>query len=445
MTRATTLLLALLSVLAGCHEGEVQPQWLVWVGTDAPLPGFGDRLRIDVIEADGTLGPSNTRIFEPQVGAGQPISFGVSPTPAGTRYVRARLYRAENTSADGEPEDPIIDVLAELPPLAETPISVNVVLGMDCFGRRASLDELTSCNPATGEHEAWQYPMGDETSLPVPGSFGGGDRPCKAPTPTGMICVPGGVFLMGSRSFVPFGADFDPVPEQLVRVPAYFIDASELDVGRARELVRGGAPAPGVATADEPRCSYSETGEHDSFSVNCVDRDTAAELCDALGKRLPTEAEWEFAAVDRTTDAAYPWPVAAEATTEAVCADAIVARADLGDINGSRQCILDLGVEAGPVAGGSEKDLSPLGVHNLGGNMSEWVSDDFASYSDPVCWGDEVSLRDDPRCVADPTVGVARGGSWKSLAYNSHGFFRRPAASDLEWSFIGVRCAQDAE
>ena len=430
--------------LTACEEGEARPQWLVWVGTDAPLPGFGDRIRIDVLDPDGSLCPSCSRTFEARAGAVEPLSFGVQPGTTDGRYLRARLSRAENTNADGDPEDPLIDVLAELPPLGETPISVSVVLGMGCFGRPASLASVTSCNPTTGRDEAWRYPEGDASSLPAQGSWGGGDRPCKKPTPPGMVCVPGGVFLMGSRSFVPFGPDFDPVPEQLVSVPAYFLDAAELDVGTARQRVEAGAKAPDTAASGDARCSYGEAADNDPLSVNCVDRETAALLCEVVGRRLPTEAEWEFAAIDRSTDASYPWVPSDEMTTKEICHVAIVARADVGDNEGSRQCILDIGAEAGPTAG-SEADTSPLGIRDLGGNMSEWVSDDFARYSDPACWGTDVALRDDPLCIADETLGVVRGGSWNGFAYNSHGFFRRSAPSDSGWSFVGVRCAQDAE
>lgn len=440
---------ALAALGAACDDGgSARPQWLVSVGTDAPLPGFGDRVRIDVLDESGAVCPTCTRVFDAKrLAAVMPLAFGVPPLPdGGRRFVRARLFRVENTTATGDPEDPLIDVLGELPALSDDVLEVNVLLGMSCFGHPADPSTLSSCDPATGDDVArLMLEPGTPSALPKPGSWGGGDVPCTGDAPPGMQCVPGGVFLLGSRNFVSYGPDFDPVPEQLVRVPPFFLDVDELDVATTRGLVAQGATAPRTSVFDS-RCSYADApGENDAESVNCLDRSAAAELCKLQGKRLPSEAEWEFAAVDRGRDASYPWAPTGDVSTDALCQTAIVARGDTDILEASRLCILETGVSAGPVAGGSPSDITSLGIRNLAGNMSEWVADDFTHYSESACWGEDIALHDAKPCTGFPGDGVVRGGSWVNLVDNAHGYFRRRSAVGLELSFVGVRCAQDAE
>ena len=447
MKRALAGILLALGLLApACDDaGVTRPQWLVSIGTDASLPGFGDRVRVDLLDDDGGLCPTCSRVLDAETITARPLSFGVQPLAnGGRRFVRARLYRAENTTATGEPEDPLIDVLGELPALADGVLEVNVLLGMSCFGKPADALALSSCDPATGEETAaLRFEAGPPTALPVPGSWGGGDEPCNGEAPPGMVCVPGGVFLMGSRTFVPYGPDFDPVPEQLVRVAPFFMDIAELDVATTRGLVERGARAPQGLDYDS-RCTYREVpGENDDSSINCLDRGKARELCEGLGKRLPSEAEWEFAAVDRAHEAEYPWAPTGDVSVGTLCRTAILARGDTDILDASRHCILEEGLPAGPVDGGSPSDITPLGILNLAGNMAEWVDDEFTLYSDDRCWGEQIELHDAKACGGFPGDGIIRGGSWVNLIDNAHGFFRRRTSVDLEQSFVGVRCAQD--
>ena len=438
-----------LLVLLGCEESrEARPQWLVHVGTDAPIPGLGDRLRIDVLDKKGVACPTCSRVFDTSDDETLPLGFGVEPLPdGGPRFVRARLYRAENTDELGEPSAPLLDLLAELPPLSDTVLEVRALLGMSCFGKPADVASLSSCDPTTGlAGSRVVLPPGDGSTLPPTGSFAGGERGCDAPPPEGMVCIPGGVFLMGSRSFVPSGPDFDPLPEQLVKLSPFYLDVGELDVKTARALVAEGVKAPRVASPAEPGCTYTlDPGDNELQSVNCVDRETASLLCTSQGKRLPKEAEWEFAAVGRTGHTPYPWKSAGETTTATICRTAIVARGDPDEPESSRLCVLEIDAEMGPVPGGSPLDITALGVQNLGGNMAEWVADDFAPYEDESCWGSDLSLRENPFCEADDSLGTVRGGSWQSFTDNTHGFFRRSGVTYAYSGSVGVRCAGDVE
>jgi formylglycine-generating enzyme required for sulfatase activity len=100
---------------------------------------------------------------------------------------------------------------------------------------------------------------------------------------------------------------------------------------------------------------------------------------------------------------------------------------------------------SGPLAGGSADDINALGLRNMGGNLSEWVADDFAAYGDPTCWGPDVSLHDNPQCQGSSALGVLRGGSWISIPYESHTYFRASAPPNQEAESVGIRCAKDAQ
>jgi formylglycine-generating enzyme len=430
----------------GCARvGDPLPQWVVHVGTDAPLPGFGDRVRIDLVDAQGQVCPACTRVFDLRQGQALPLSFGVVPTGAPGPRLRVRLFRAEATAATGEPIDPIIDAFGALPALGDAPLDVRVVLGMDCFGKPASIDTQTSCDPATGQDvPGFTFPAGGAEGLPSAGSWGLGDEPCPSEAPPDMVCVPGGVFLLGSRTFAPYGPDFDPVPEQLVHLSPYFMDRDELTVAAFRPLVGPHVPEPLAHSEAQPFCAYTPaSGASEAASVNCLDRATAEAACTAEGKRLPTEAEWEFAAGGRTIESPYPWPLQ-NPTNVQLCAQAVLARGELLDDTASRVCILiEPDLPVGPQIGGSPSDVSADGLRNLGGNLSEWAADDFARYSDAPCWGPDLALRDNPQCTTGGDVGVIRGGNWTTIPYDSHVYFRQGAGRGLQAPFIGVRCARN--
>jgi formylglycine-generating enzyme required for sulfatase activity len=137
-------------------------------------------------------------------------------------------------------------------------------------------------------------------------------------------------------------------------------------------------------------------------------RDEAAAYCTKEGGRLPTEDEWMVAAAGLGGHR-YPW-----GETGAVCR-----RAAFGLARGP--CSSE---GTGPDTVGSHPDGdSAHGVHDLAGNVAEWVA---------------------PRGMPGE-VGVAKGGSWRSeLAAELRVWARLeldPAAHDDR---VGVRCAYDA-
>jgi formylglycine-generating enzyme required for sulfatase activity len=133
--------------------------------------------------------------------------------------------------------------------------------------------------------------------------------------PTGMVPIPGGKFFIGSDD-----ADAMPFekPSHKVTLHPYCMDKTEVTVAAYRACSDGGgckrAPLENswaeITSAEhkayDPLCNARDASARGQHPINCVDWEQAENFCREQDKRLPTEAEWEFAA--RGPDGRrYPW------------------------------------------------------------------------------------------------------------------------------------------
>ena len=229
--------------------------------------------------------------------------------------------------------------------------------------------------------------------------------PPQGTCPEGMVRLPGGTFMMGS----PPGEGYDDErPEHPETVRTFCLDRTEVTVAAYRACAAAGACTDPDAG---PRCNWSAAGR-DDHPINCVDWSQARAYCAFLGKRLPAEREWEYAARG-PEGRVYPW--GNTPPSDQLCWDG--EGSDLGK-----------GKRLGTCAVGSHgAGATPLGLHDLAGNVWEWTEDDYCPYLGRGC---------------AEGARVNRGGAWSygyasdMRAANRH---RYPASSRSYG--VGLRCA----
>jgi formylglycine-generating enzyme required for sulfatase activity len=445
--RAASLLLV--SLAASCvADAPPRAQWLVRVSTDAPVPQLGDSVLVELLTEDGSAAcGACSRSFGFRSPNDWPLSFGITDPGDGHFRLRVRLFRGDHATGGGLPLAGLpLDVIGALPATTGGIRRVKVELLTACAGVPADVATGLTCDPAGGPAKAHSLADDDGHATLEPGSSPlAQTTPCKGPAPEGMVCVPGGLFVLG-RAFG--GIDVEPKasasPERLVRLPAFALDATEMTVAQMRALVRAGRVAAPTARGEAgPSCTFTETeGPLDRHPVNCVTYNLGESACAALGKRFPTEAEWEFAAGNRTDETTYPW-----GEDEDYCHLAIVGRGRALEQE-TTTCLEVLAREGAAVAEGTAfadegADVTLLGIRHLGGNVSEWVSDYAHGYEDTGCLGPARVLVA-PSCTVAPSqqpLLAKRGGSWASHGNSAQSTARYPA--DRGDPMTGFRCAMD--
>lgn len=228
-----------------------------------------------------------------------------------------------------------------------------------------------------------------------------------------MVYVPSGEFTTGYNS----GAASEQ-PAHPVFLNGFWIDKYEVPVKLYRACMGQGCPAtpPGPNWKDNYFNDFQNTN-NPVINVTWVE---ASAYCAAVGKRLPTEVEWEKAA--RGNDARlYPWGN----DWRFECA-----QYGWSPTKGHYQTYAD-------VDGYSNLNCpSPYGLTNMAGNVWEWVVDWYdANYY-------KNQLRDNPKGPSSGVFRIIRGGSVLELPPDLRTTIRFPLTPDTRKDNVGFRCAQ---
>jgi formylglycine-generating enzyme required for sulfatase activity len=244
-----------------------------------------------------------------------------------------------------------------------------------------------------------------------------------------MVKVPAGEFLMGSAE-EDSDAVSDEKPQHRVYLDEYWIDRMEVTNEQYAQCVAaGGCQAPRESSS-YMRSSYYGTAQYANYPVIDVTWEDARRYCAWVGKRLPSEAEWEKAA--RGTDGRrYPWGNQGTAGNLVNFCD-VNCPFDWKDSN------VDDGYGDTSPVGSYPVGASPYGALDMAGNVWEWVAD----------WYDEGYYGGPPaRNPPGPASGqsrVLRGGSWVYALRGVRVADRNDLTPGDWYFFIGFRCARSS-
>lgn len=273
--------------------------------------------------------------------------------------------------------------------------------------------------------------------------------------PEGSVLVPGGEFYMGTDH--PPDALANEMPAHPVMLSPYCMDGLEVttvqyfacvDMGKCLRADSINRIKPELDVnqkqAYDPVCNMNDMAKRAKHPINCVDFDQATKYCAVHTGRLPTEAEWEFAA--RGPDGrAYPWGDEAPNNDKAnACGSECVAWAKEhkveADFPGQMYATNDGFATTAPV-GSFPAGKSRYGIEDVVGNVWEWTSDFYALYSK-----DSHTTLSDPKGPIAGDARVIRGGAWNSTYPEwARPTFRFKAPPDERTHGIGFRCVYSSK
>ncbi len=265
------------------------------------------------------------------------------------------------------------------------------------------------------------------------------DKPAPTPPETAvtMVRIPGGSFMMGALDSDPKARPCER-PRHQVTVSEFWLDEHEVTVEAYAAAVAAGAVEPPVNRLHKPWHAEIITWEGEDTQrhpINGVSWRQADAYCRWLGKRLPTEAELEYALRAGQPDALYPWgdaPAPTPGFGNHACSECPPRYAEGHPIEGC---------DDGFILTAPVKSFEPnaWGLYDISGNVWEWASD----------WYGERWFR--PAPVVDPKGPLGGDRDHKILKGGGHHCVleelriseRHHKSIDDGAIFSGLRCASD--
>lgn len=338
-------------------------------------------------------------------------------------------------------------------PVDGTPIPTNTTIPTDAFTNTPAVTSTSSSTPQPSlTYTPFPTATGTPTAEPTIEVI---DTIVSERDGMTLVYVPEGEFMMGADARIGFEACkkllapyvdnyvcskvvySDEEPVHAVWLDEYWVDQTEVTnamyaafLNQVGNKVEWGDPWYG---ASNPEARIQEKDGvwvveegYEDHPVTLVTWHGAHSYCERVGRRLPTEAEWEKAARG-TDERIYPWGDEFNGEMLNFC---------------DRDCEFlansnyDDGYETTAPVGSYPQGASPYGALDMAGNVREWVFDRYArryyersEYRNPD--GPDESLGD---------IRVWRGGSWSDTGDDTRITGRHSDVPTHEWIDIGFRC-----
>lgn len=294
---------------------------------------------------------------------------------------------ADHTEIDGDLDD--VEGV-ELEEISDSELDENADLDWDQF-------EMEEAREETELDEA----ESDPDPLEHDGEVDWDDDPERVDPAINWIQIPAGTFQMGC-STEEIGCPIDELPTRMVEIAAFEMTDTEITHAQYQEVM------------GESPWHFSDCGWN--CPVEAVSWQDAASFCRQIGGRLPSEAEWEYAA-------------RAGSNTVYACGE-------------NTNCVWTstwfFGNSLGKPHLVASKDWNSFGLYDMIGNVAEWVAD---WYHDSY----ENCPLDGSACVEPVgTERVYRGGSWQIPLIFPKVSTRDHAEPGTTASDVGFRCAREA-
>lgn len=252
-------------------------------------------------------------------------------------------------------------------------------------GKVRAPDGFHCCWPGQAWAKSRNVCIGVPITCPDGTTLSGEDCLGTAFCPIGMAFVPGGSFQTLDT-------------KELVQIEAFCIDRYEATVDEYQSCMQRGRCSNPAMDIESKYCNIkrSDRGKH---PINCVTAEQATNYCRELGRRLPYDEEWEWAARGAGATMLFPWGEGSPTKTH-MCWD---------ENRGANTCMV----------GSFPAGVSKQGVHDLSGNVNEWT-------------------------IHKGKANIVRGGSWDTDSERVFRIKHRTENPDQDWGRrVGFRCVQE--
>lgn len=222
-----------------------------------------------------------------------------------------------------------------------------------------------------------------------------------------MVLIQAGQFSMGNSSS---SAPWNETPSRVVYVNAFYMDVTEVTNAQYKQFLDAtGHPAPKY-------WNNNRLNKPDMPVVGVTWHD-AVKYAEWAGKRLPTEAEWEYAARGGLDGVKFPW---------------------------GNESAKDHAWYSKPLISASPTNVASYapngyGLYDMAGNVAEWCSDWYRSDAYK-----NAAISNNPTGPSDGSEKVVRGGSWYEDEYYLRCSARKGMAAGIYSSSVGFRCVASA-